>query len=71
MTLTIPYTSKELTWHLQNNVMPKLNAPTIEKIVEQCVLVNMGEMSLSDEIAPGANVTVEEMLTDLKIDYND
>jgi hypothetical protein len=71
MTLQIPYTSQQLTWHLQNNVEPRLNSHTIEKIVSQCNLVNMGEMSLMDEIAPGANITVAEMLQDLNIDYTD
>lgn len=69
MTLIIPYTSEQLTWHLANNVF-NLNEETVDKIVAQCNLVNMGEMSLTDEIAPGANVTVAEMLNDLKIEYN-
>lgn len=71
MTLIIPYTSEQLTWHLQNNVQPSINKQTIQKIVEQCNLVNMGEMELTDEIAPGSNITVADMLTDLNIDYND
>lgn len=70
MTLIIPYTIEQLNWHLANNVMPSLNKQTREKIVEQCNLVNMGEMSLEDEIVGGSNVTVAEMLIDLKIDFN-
>jgi hypothetical protein len=69
MTLIIPYTSDQLEWHLQNNAMPKLNKSTIDKIVEQCNLVNMGAMNLNDEIEAGANITVAEMLEDLQIDF--
>lgn len=70
MTLIIPYTSAQLENHLRYNVLPSINEPTIEKIIEQCNLVNMGAMNLGDEIAPGANVTVAEMLEDLRIDFN-
>ena len=70
MTMTIPFTSRELWWHLQHNVIG-LTPKTIDKIVEQCNLVNMGELSLDDEIAPGSNTTVAEMLEDLKIEFND
>lgn len=69
MTLIIPYTSQQLDWHLQNNVFG-INRETIDKIVEQCNLVNMGEMKLTDEIAPGSGVSVAEMLEDLKIEFN-
>lgn len=70
MTLIIPYTSAQLQYHLQNNAMPRLNSTTIDKIVEQCNLVNMGHMELEDEIAPGSGVTVAQMLEDLQIDFN-
>jgi hypothetical protein len=71
MTLIIPYTSEQLQWHLVNNcIFSSLSNEAIEKIVEQCNLVNMGQMDLGDEIAPGANVTVAQMLEDLHIDYN-
>jgi len=70
MTLIIPYTSQQLYWHLNNNVWG-MNRETVDKIVEQCNLVNMGEMLLTDEIAPGSGVTVAEMLDDLKIEYNE
>lgn len=65
----IPYTSEQLTWHLGNNVLPSLTPLTIGKIVTTCNMVNEGNASLNDEVAPG--VTVADMLTDLKIDYND
>lgn len=70
MTLIIPYTSRELWWHLQNNVTG-LQPKTIDKIVEQCNLVNMGDLDLDDEIAPGSKTTIADMLTDLKIEFNE
>lgn len=69
MTMVIPYTSQQLLWHLGNNVF-RLNRETQEKIVEQCQLVNMGIMRLTDEIAPQAGITIAEMLEDLNIEYN-
>ena len=71
MTMQIPFTSFELQWHLQNNVEPRLNKQTIEKVVEICNLVNMGEMCLDDEISEGTGIYVSDMLTDLHIEYND
>ena len=70
MNLQIPYTKEQLTWHLKSNVMAQLTDSTIEKIVQQCNLVNIGEMDLQDEIIPG-NCTIEEMLIDLHIDFNE
>lgn len=70
MTLIIPYTSDQLSWHLHNNATPRLNSDTVNKIVEQCNLVNMGQMDLSDEIVTGSNITIADMLSDLHIDYN-
>jgi hypothetical protein len=48
-----------------------LNADTIDKIIEQCNFVNMGQIDLDDEIAEGSGITVADMLSDLRIDYND
>jgi hypothetical protein len=70
MTLIIPYTSSQLEWHLRNNVFPSVNESAIERIAEQCNLVNMGMVDLSDEVVPGSGVSVADMLEDLKIDYN-
>ena len=69
MTLIIPYTSEQLTWHLRSNIFG-LSQPTIDKIVEQCNLVNMGQMELEDEIAPDSGITIADMLADIKIEYN-
>lgn len=71
MSLQIPYTSEQLTWHLQNNVEPKLNSGTIFIIVSQCASVNRKEKHLQDEIVNGSGITIEEMLIDLHIDFND
>ena len=70
MTLIIPFTSEQLQWHLQGNVFG-LSQKTIDKIVEQCNLVNMRQLSLDDEIAEGSGITIADMLIDLKIDFND
>lgn len=68
MYATIPFTEQQLTWHLQNNVMPSLNDATIEKIVAQCNKVNAGELSLDDEVSLNSDVTIREMLEDLHIE---
>jgi hypothetical protein len=70
MTLIIPFTSEQITWHLKNNIQPKLKKQTIEKIVTLCNLVNMQEINLDDEITEGSCVSVAAMLDDLKIEYN-
>lgn len=70
MTLQIPYTSNQLQWHLQNNVEPKLNESTIQKIITVCNFVNMGQSKLEDFVSCYTDVTIGEMLDDLKIDYN-
>jgi hypothetical protein len=64
----IPYNANQLYWHLTYNVFG-LASQTIDKIVEQCNLVNEGKMDLDDEIVKGSGVTMADMLEDLKIDF--
>lgn len=71
MSRIIEFTPNQIRWHLENNVHEALNEETIEKIVVQCTRINMREINLSDEIAPGSGVSIQDMLTDLKIDFNE
>ena len=70
MTMQIPLTSFEIKRHLQNNVLD-IRPQTIDKIVEICNLVNMGEMCLDDEIEEGSGLYISDMLKELHIEYID
>jgi hypothetical protein len=60
----------QLDWHLQNNVMPLLSKPTIDKILHTISEFNTGNLKLTDKIFKDAPVTVGEMFEDLKIEIN-
>jgi hypothetical protein len=57
-----------LEWHLQNNVMPLLSKPTIDKILHTVTEFNEGKLKLRDKIFKDAPVTIAEMFEDLKIE---
>lgn len=64
-------TSHELhaiRWHLESNVMPVLNTQAVNGIINTLQKLNNGELTVNDEISPGANCTISEMCGNLKID---
>lgn len=62
------HTAEQIKWHLENNVMPKLNPKAIEGILETVNDFNTGKISLDDEIKKGSGVSVRDMFEDLQIE---
>lgn len=67
MKTIVAYQTNILLWHLYNNCGLQENA--VNGVVNTINDLNAGRISLESQIAPNADCTVEEMLVDLKIDY--
>lgn len=61
------HTIDQIKWHLENNVIPKLNEKTIDTILKDIELFNEGQINLETPIGNG-NVLFGEMCEDLNID---
>ena len=61
-------TAHELQYHLENNILDRLNPDVIQNIIQVVNQFNNGEISLQDEIFDGAGVSVGQMFDDLKIE---
>lgn len=57
-----------LRWHLSYNFLPTYTQAAIDQMIEVIKRFDAGELDANDEIVEGSNVTVAQLMEDLRIE---